>query len=77
MAWFKVGSGNGGAKRHRARQFEQADPEVVEVFADLREARHLRCNPKILPSAVQRFERKAWERLIDYLLRLPRLPSDD
>jgi hypothetical protein len=70
MAWF-------GAKRHRARQFEQADPVVVEVFADLHEARRLKRNSEISPGAVQRFERKAWERLIDYLLKLPRLSSDD
>ena len=27
--------------------------------------------------AVQRFERKAWDRLIDYLIKLPPLLSDD
>jgi hypothetical protein len=70
MAWF-------GAKRHPARQFEKADPVVVEIFADLHEARHLQRNPEISPGAVQRFECKAWERLVDYLLKLPRLPSDD
>jgi hypothetical protein len=53
---------------------------VVEVFADLHKARHLKSNqfPGISPGgAVQRFERKAWDRLIDYLIRLPPLPSDD
>jgi hypothetical protein len=59
------------------RPFEQADPVVVEVFADLHEARHLQRNPEISPGAVQQFERKAWERLVDYLLKLPRLPSDN
>jgi hypothetical protein len=29
-----------------------------------------------LPSAVQRFERKAWNRLIEYLISLPPLRSD-
>jgi hypothetical protein len=27
--------------------------------------------------ALQQFERKAWNRLIDYLIGLPPLPSDD
>jgi ATP-dependent Clp protease ATP-binding subunit ClpA len=27
--------------------------------------------------AVERFERKAWNRLIDHLIKLPPLPSDD
>jgi hypothetical protein len=43
----------------------------------LHEARHLRSNPAISPGAVLRFERKAWNRLIDYLIKLPPLPSDD
>ena len=42
MAWFGVGSGSGRAKPERARGFEQADGVVVEAFADLHEARHLR-----------------------------------
>jgi hypothetical protein len=52
---------------------------VVEAFADLHEARHLKSNqfPGMSPGAVQRFERKAWDRLIDYLIKLPPLPSDD
>jgi hypothetical protein len=77
MAWFGVGSGSRRAKPERARRFEQADRVVVEAFADLHEARHLRSNLAISPSAVQRFERKAWNRLIDYLIKLPPLPSDD
>src|SRR5215471_21666583 len=69
MAWFGVGSGSGRAKPERAQQFEQADRVVVEAFADLHEARRLRSNPAISPGAVQRFERKAWNGLIDYLMR--------
>jgi hypothetical protein len=76
MAWFGVGSGSRRAPE-RAQRFEQADRVVVEAFADLHEARHLRSNPAISPGAVQRFERKAWNRLIDYLIKLPPLPSDD
>jgi hypothetical protein len=37
---------------------------VVEAFADLHEA-------------LQQFERKAWNRLIDYLIKLPPLPGDN
>jgi hypothetical protein len=77
MAWFGVGSGSRRAKPERARWFEPADRVVVEAFADLHEARHLRSNPAFSPGAVQRFERKAWNRLIDYLIKLPPLPSDD
>jgi hypothetical protein len=75
MAWFGVGSGSRRAKPERAQ--EQADRVVVEAFADLHEARRLRSNPAISPGAVQRFERKAWDRLIDCLITLPPLPSDD
>jgi len=64
------------AKPERAQQFEQADRVVVEAFADLDEARRLKRN-QFPWDAVQRFERKAWNRLIDYLMKLPRLPSDD
>jgi len=77
MAWSGVGSGSRRAKPERAQRFEQADRVVVEAFADLHEARHLRTNPAISPGAVQRFERKAWNRLIDHLIKLPPLPSDD
>jgi hypothetical protein len=51
----------------------------VEAFADLHEARRLKRNqfPWMSPGAVQRFERKAWDRLIDYLIKLSPLPSDD
>jgi len=59
------------------QRFEAADRVVVEVFADLHEARQLKSKPssQISPGAVQRFERKAWDRLIQYLIKLP-LPSD-
>ena len=58
--------------------FQQADRVVVEVFADLHEVRQLRSEPlpEISPGAVQRFERKAWNRLIEYLISLPPLRSD-
>jgi hypothetical protein len=59
------------------QRFVQANRVVVEAFADLHEARRLRSNPAISPGAVQRFERKAWDRLIDCLITLPPLPSDD
>ena len=78
MAWFGVGSGSRRAKPQGAQQFAQADRVVMEVFADLHEARHLKSKfPSISPGAVQQFERKAWKRLIDYLIELPPLPSDD
>jgi len=78
MAWFGVGSGSRRAKPERAQRFEQADREVVEAFADLHEARHLRSKfPAMSRGALQQFERKAWNRLIDYLIKLPSLPSDD
>ena len=44
MAWFGVGSGSRRAKPERAQRFEQADRVVVEAFADLHEARHLKRN---------------------------------
>jgi hypothetical protein len=78
MTWFGVGSGSQRAKPERAQRFIQADLVVVETFADLREARHLKskfCGRS--PGAVQQFERKAWKRLIDYLIQLPPRPSDD
>lgn len=79
MPWFNVGSGSRRARLERMQRFEQADRVVVEVFADLHEARHLKNKPsaEISPGAVQRFERKAWDRLIEYLITLPPLPSDD
>ena len=79
MAWFGVGSGSRRAKPERGQRFEQADRLVVEAFADLHEACRLNRNqlPWMSPGAVQRFERKAWDRLIDYLIKLPPLPSDD
>jgi hypothetical protein len=78
MAWFGVGSGSRRAKPERAQRFEQADRVVVEAFADLREARRLKRNqfPSMSPGAVQRFERMAWSRLIDYLIKLPPLSDD-
>jgi hypothetical protein len=78
MTWFSLGSGNRRAKPERVQRFEQADRVVVKVFADLHEARHLKDNSlsRISPGTVQRFERKAWDRLIDYLIKLPPLPSE-
>jgi hypothetical protein len=79
MPWFNAGSGSRRAKPRSIRRFEQADRVVVEVFADLHEAHHLKSKPssKISPAAVQRFERKAWDRLIEYLIKLPPLPNDN
>jgi hypothetical protein len=79
MTWFSLGSGSRRAKPKRVQRFEQADRVVVEVFADLHEARHLKDNSLsgISRGAVQRFERKAWDRLLDYLIKLPPLPSDE
>ena len=78
MAWFGVGSGSRRAKPERAKPFEQADRVVVEAFADLHEARHLKRNqfPSMSPGAVKRFERMAWNRLIDYLIKLPPLSDN-
>jgi hypothetical protein len=77
MPWFNVGSGSRRAKPKRAQRFQEADRVVVEVFHDLHEVRLLKSKPlpEISPGAVQRFERKAWDRLIEYLIRLP-LPGD-
>ena len=79
MTWFGLGSGSRRARPERVQRFEQADRVVVEVFVDLHEARHLKTNSLsgISPGAVQRFERKAWDRLLDYLITLPPLPSDE
>ncbi len=66
------------SKPERVQRFEQADRVVVEAFADLHKARHLKSKfPGISGGAVQRFERKAWNRLIDYLIKFPSLPSDE
>jgi hypothetical protein len=78
MAFFSLGSGNRRAKPERAQRFEQADCVVIKAFADLKKARYLKSNfPEISPDAVQGFERRAWARLIDYLIKLPPLPSDE
>jgi hypothetical protein len=52
---------------------------VVKAFADLQKAHYLKSNqfPGISLDAVQRFERRAWDRLIDYLIKLPLLPNDN
>lgn len=75
MTWFNLGSGSRRAKPERVQRYKQADPVVVEVFADLHKVRHLRNNSLLSLDAAQRLERKAWGRLIDYLIKLPRLPS--
>jgi hypothetical protein len=79
MPWFNAGSGSRRAKPRSMQRFEQADRVIVEVFADLHEARRLKSKPssEISPAAVQRFERKAWDRPIDYLIKLPPLPNDN
>jgi hypothetical protein len=79
MAWFGVGSGSRRANRNARSGFKRADRVVVEAFANLQKAHHIKSKQftGISPAAVQRFERKAWDRLIDYLIKLPPLPSDD
>ena len=79
MAFFSLGSGSRRAKSERVQRLEQADYAVVKAFADLNKARYLQSNqfPGISLGAVQRFERRAWDRLIDYLIKLPPLPKDD
>ena len=79
MAFFSLGSGSRRAKPERVQRFEQADCVVVKAFADLHKARYLQSNqfPGMPPGAVQRFERRAWDRLIDYLIKLPLLPNDN
>ncbi len=78
MAWFRTGGESRRAKPKRVHRFEAADRVVVNAFAYLQRAHYLKCNqhPEIFPRAVERFEREAWDRLIDYLVRLPPLPSD-
>jgi hypothetical protein len=78
MAFFSLGSGNRRAKMERAQRFEQADCVVIKAFTDLKKARYLKNQfPGISPDAVQRFERRVWDRLIDYLIKLPPLPNDE
>ncbi len=77
MAFFSLGSGNRRAKLEGAQRFEQADCVVIKAFADLKKARYLKNQfPGISPDAAQRFERRVWDRLIDYLIKLPPLPRD-
>ena len=59
------------------QRFERADRVVVEVFSDLHKVRHLKNNSLLSLDAAQRLERKAWGRLIDYLIKLPPLPSNE
>jgi hypothetical protein len=79
MAWFGLGGGSHRAKPKPVQRFEQADRVVVKAFADIHKARYLISKqfPGISPGAVQRFERKAWDRLIDYLIKSPPLPDDN
>jgi len=42
MPWFNVGSGSRRAKPKRLQRFQEADRVVMEVFADLRQARLLK-----------------------------------
>ena len=79
MAFFSLGSGSRRAKPERVQRFEQSDCVVVKAFADLHKARYLQSNqfPGMPLGAVQRFERRTWDRLIDYLITLPPLPNDN
>ena len=77
MSWHGLAWGAGAAEQNRNVRSSSSSPRVVvEAFADLHEARRLKRN-QFPWNAVQRFERKAWNRLIDYLMKLPPLPSDD
>jgi hypothetical protein len=77
MAWFGVGSGSRRAEPQGVQRFVQADRVVVEVFADLHEARGVRSKfPAMSRGALQQFERKSWNRLVDYLIKLPPLPDE-
>jgi hypothetical protein len=79
VPWRGLAWGAGAAEQNRnAHSGVQADRVVMEVFADLHEARHLRSKfPAMSRGALQEFERKAWNRLIDYLIKLPPLRNDD
>jgi len=77
MTWLNLGSGSRRAKPERVQRFERADRVVVEVFSDLHKVRHLKNNSLLSLDAAQRLERKAWGRLIDYLIKLPPLPSNE
>ena len=77
MTWLYLGSGSRRAKPERVQRFERADRVVVEVFSDLHKVRHLKNNSLLSLDAAQRLERKAWGRLIDYLIKLPPLPSNE
>ena len=78
VSWHGLAWGAGAAEQNRDARSSSSKPIVWWwTFADLHEARRLRINPAISPGAVQRFERKAWNRLNDYLMKLPPLPSDD
>jgi hypothetical protein len=72
MPWF-----SSRATKPKLHRFEQADPVVVKLFADLRRARYLKSNQpsRISILGIQRLERQAWIQLIDYLARLPPLPN--
>jgi hypothetical protein len=72
MAWFGVGSGSRRAKPQRAHRFVEADRVVIEAFADLHEARHLKSKfPSISPGACNSSSVRLGIRLIDYLIKLP------
>jgi hypothetical protein len=75
MPWFS----SRATKPQRVHRFEQADPVVVKLFADLQRARNLKSNrpSRISILSIQRLERQAWMQLIDYLAKLPPLPNGD
>ena len=80
VSWHGLAWGAGAAEQNRNARGGSSKPMVVvvEAFADLHEARHLRSKfPAMSRGALQQFEREAWNRLIDYLIKLPPLPSDD
>jgi hypothetical protein len=71
-------SGHGAPGNARRKVIQRDAARAKGFFADLHEARHLKSKfPAMSRGALQQFERKAWNRLIDYLIKLPPLPSDD
>jgi hypothetical protein len=73
VSWHGLAWGAGAAEQNR-----NARGGSSKLIADLHEAHHLRSKfPAMSRVALQQFERKAWNRLIDYLIQLPPRPSDD
>jgi len=78
MPWFGIAGRSHRASAKRAQQFEPADRVVVSAFVLLRQVRYLQCRqlPEMSPRVAEQLERRVWERLIEYLVKLP-MPNDD